>query len=51
MLLGCEGCGIPELWRTLVAARPAGSRLQVAMVSHGEPAWRDRQVGFPQPLP
>jgi hypothetical protein len=44
VLLGCEGCGIPELWRTLVAARPPGGRLQVAAVNPGEPTWRDRQV-------
>ena len=46
VMLGCEGCGVPELWRTLVAARPPGGRLQVALVNQGEPAWRDRQVHF-----
>ena len=37
VLLGCEGCGIPELWRTLVAARPPNGKLQVATVNAGEP--------------
>ena len=46
VLLGCEGCGIPELWRTLVAARPPSGKLQVALINPGEPAWRDRQVHF-----
>ena len=51
VLLGCEGCGIPELWRTLLAARLPRHRLQVAMTNPGEPAWRDRQVrGNPKAL-
>ena len=36
VMLGCDGCGIPELWRTLVAARPPGGRLQVALTNPGD---------------
>ena len=46
VMLGCDGCGIPELWRTLVAARPPGGRLQVALTNPGDPSWRDRQVHY-----
>ena len=49
VMLGCEGCGVPELWRTLVAARPPQQvRLQVAHTSPTDPAWRDRQVSSPR---
>ena len=42
VLLGCEGCGVPELSRSL-----AGSRLvQLAATEAGEPSWRSRQVNF-----
>merc|ERR1740139_176605 len=42
VLLGCEGCGVPELSRSL-----AGSHLvQLAATEAGEPSWRSRQVNF-----
>ena len=42
VLLGCEGCGVPELSRSL-----AGSHLvQLASTEAGEPSWRGRQVNF-----
>lgn len=42
VLLGCEGCGVPELSRSL-----AGSHLvQLASTEAGEPSWRSRQVNF-----
>jgi len=42
VLLGCESCGIPELWRTLLLTK----EFVAAAVDPGEPAWRDRQVHF-----
>ena len=40
VLLGCEGCGVPDLWRTLSLTRA----LMPAAVDAAEPSWRDRQV-------
>ena len=39
VLLGCEGCGVPELWRSLLLTKAFAS----AAVDSGEPNWRDRQ--------
>ena len=51
VMLGCEGCGIPELWRILVAARAPAGRLQVALTNPGEPSCMHMLTTTPPPLP
>jgi hypothetical protein len=51
VMLGCEGCGIPELWRILVAARAPAGRLQVALTNPGEPSCMHVLTTTPPPLP
>ncbi|KAL1495658.1 hypothetical protein AB1Y20_016524 [Prymnesium parvum] len=42
LLVGCEACGVPELWRTLLIT----NSFAPAAVEPGEPSWRDRQVHY-----